>query len=152
MTKKILKSPSQPFPHIPSVQPQVCDPDLSCLPPPVSSAVILTGAGGGNEVAVVFNVETAYLLADFSRHVTMTKKIQICPSQPVPYKPHCVSAQPQVRDPELPAPAGLLGRHPDSGCRRQRGGRRLQLGPRQRPRHLRHSLPTPQPGGSFSHK
>ena len=92
-------------------------------------------------------VEYAYLLAYFRKHV-VTMKILCCPSQPILHKPHCVSSRPQVRDPELPAPAGLLGRHPDSGCRRQRGGRRLQLGPRKRPRHLRHSLPTPQPGGT----
>ena len=39
---------------------------LSCLPPPVSSAVILTQAAGGNEAAAVFNSALGSVLGIFA--------------------------------------------------------------------------------------
>ena len=38
---------------------------LSCLPPPVSSAVILTQAAGGNEAAALFNSALGSILGIF---------------------------------------------------------------------------------------
>ena len=48
---------------------------LSCLPPPVSSAVILTQAAGGNEAAAVFNSAFGSVLGIFLTPLLLLKLV-----------------------------------------------------------------------------
>ncbi len=48
---------------------------LSCMPPPVSSAVILTRAVGGNEAAAVFNSALGSVLGVFVTPALLLKLV-----------------------------------------------------------------------------
>ena len=52
---------------------------LSCLPPPVSSAVILTQAAGGNEAAAVFNSALGSVLGIFATPFLLLSLVGVFP-------------------------------------------------------------------------